>query len=231
MDQDFGLDQGIGTRSTVKNLSFNLKKGTALAVALLVIIITAGCESTPKTTTDLPPPTPNVGTEYDYVIGPGDAMEIFVWGNEELSVGGVQVRPDGKISTRLVEDIEASGKTPTQLARDIEVAYGEYVKHPIVTVIVNRFSGVPWQQVRVVGEAAQPKKVPYNKYMTLLDLMIEVGGLTEYASGNKAVLIRSVDDTRQTIDLRLEDLLQDGDISADMPLYPGDIVMIPEAWF
>ncbi|MAT52306.1 MAG: sugar ABC transporter substrate-binding protein [Porticoccaceae bacterium] len=187
-----------------------------------------GCSSpAPK-----PPLDPRTaGPDYDYVIGAGDSMEIFVWGNQELTVGSVQVRPDGKITTRLVENIEASGKTPSQLARDIEAAYGEYVKHPLVSVIVNGFNGVPWQQVRVVGEASEPKKIPYNKHMTLLDLMIEVGGLTDFAAGNKAVLIRSFGEERATYELRLEDLLEDGDISADMALYPGDIILIPEAWF
>jgi len=128
--------------------------------------------------------------DYTYLIGPGDTMEIFVWGNEELSTSGV-VRPDGKFTTRLVEDVEASGKTSTQLARDIEVAYGEYVKHPVVSVIVNGFVGVPGQQVRVVGEATDPRSVPYKKHMTLLDLMIDVGGMTEFAAGNESVLVRN----------------------------------------
>lgn len=173
----------------------------------------------------------NVEPDYDYVIGPGDSMEIFVWGNQELTVGSVQVRPDGKITTRLVENIEASGKTPSQLARDIETAYSEYVKSAVVSVIVRGFTGVPTQQVRVVGEAAQPLKVPYRKHMTLLDLMIDVGGLTEFAAGNSAVLIRNFGGDQNTYNVRLEDLLEDGDISANISLFPGDIVIIPEAWF
>jgi polysaccharide biosynthesis/export protein len=168
--------------------------------------------------------------DYTYLIGPGDTMEIFLWGNEELSSSGV-VRPDGKFTTRLVEDLEASGKTSTQLARDIEVAYGEYVKHPVVSVIVNGFVGVPEQQVRVVGEATQPLSVPYKKHMTLLDLMIEVGGMTEYASGNKSVLIRNESNSLNSYSLRLDDLLKDGDISANLNLMPGDIVIIAESWF
>lgn len=168
--------------------------------------------------------------DYTYLIGPGDTMEIFVWGNEELSTNGI-VRPDGKFTTRLVEDVEASGKTSTQLARDIEVAYGEYVKHPVVSVIVNGFVGVPDQQVRVVGEATEPRSVPYKKHMTLLDLMIDVGGMTEYAAGNESVLIRTENNSLNSYSLRLDDLLKDGDIGANLNLMPGDIVIITESWF
>jgi polysaccharide export outer membrane protein len=167
---------------------------------------------------------------YNYVIGPGDTMEIFVWGNEELTTTGI-VRPDGKFTTRLVEDLQASGKTSTQLARDIEKAYAEYVRQPVVSVIVNGFVGVPEQQVRVVGEAAEPRSVPYTQYMTLLDLMIAVGGMTEFAAGNKSVLIRERNGDQASYGLRLDDLLKDGDISANMTLMPGDIVIISEAWF
>jgi polysaccharide export outer membrane protein len=168
--------------------------------------------------------------DYMYVIGPGDSMEIFVWGNKELTTTGV-VRPDGKFTTRLVEDMEASGKTSTQLARDIEAAYGEYVKHPVVSVIVKRFGGVPEQSVRVVGEATSPKSVPYRKHMTLLDLMINVGGMTEYAAGNKSILVRMENGVQKSYGLRLDDLLKDGDISANLNLLPGDIVIISESWF
>ncbi|MGV6806338.1 MAG: XrtA/PEP-CTERM system exopolysaccharide export protein [bacterium] len=178
-------------------------------------------------------PVSQRGLESDstYIVGPGDTMEIFVWGNQELTVGSVTVRPDGRITTRLVEDIEASGKTPSQLARDIEAAYAEYVKQPVVSVIVSGFNGVPSQQVRVVGEAAEPKKIPFSKHMTLLDVMIDVGGLTEFAAGNKAVLIRTSESGSGSYGLRLEDLLEDGDISANLTMQPGDIVMIPESWF
>ena len=168
--------------------------------------------------------------DFDYVIGPGDSLEVFVWGNEELSSVGV-VRPDGKFTTRLVEDLEASGKTSTELARDIEKSYGEYVRQPVVSVIVNGFVGVPQQQVRVVGEATQPASVPYRKHMTLLDLMISVGGMTDYASGNSSVLVRTEGSSQKSYGLRLDDLLKDGDISANLALMPGDIVIISESWF
>lgn len=168
--------------------------------------------------------------DYTYLIGPGDTMEIFVWGNEELSSTSI-VAPDGKVSTRLVEEVYASGKTSIQLARDIEAAYSEYVKTPVVSVIVNGFVGVPEQQVRVVGEATDPRSVPYRKHMTLLDLMIDVGGITEFASGNDSVLIRTENNTIQSYNIRLDDLLKDGDIGANLNLMPGDIVIITESWF
>ncbi len=168
--------------------------------------------------------------DYNYVIGPGDTMEIFVWGNEELTTVAI-VRPDGKFTTRLVEDLPASGRTPTELARDIEQAYAEYVRQPVVSVIVNGFVGVPEQQVRVVGEATTPQGVPYSQHMTLLDLMIAVGGMTDFAAGNKSVLVRTVDGVQRSYQLRLDDLLRDGDISANMSLMPGDIVIIAESWF
>ena len=168
--------------------------------------------------------------DYTYLIGPGDTMEIFIWGNEELSTT-VIVRPDGKFTTRLVEDMDASGKTSTQLGRDIEAAYAEYVKHPVVSVIVNGFVGVPDQQVRVVGEATEPRGVPYKKHMTLLDLMIDVGGMTEFAAGNQSVLIRTENNSLKSYGLRLDDLLREGDISANLNLMPGDIVIITESWF
>ena len=169
-------------------------------------------------------------TDYDYVVGPGDSVEIFVWGSPELS-GTVPVRPDGKITTRLVEDIPASGKTPSQLAREIEKAYSDYVKSAVVSVIVNGFIGIPSQQVRVVGEASKPTSVPYKKHMTMLDLMIDVGGLTDFADGNKTVLVRFEGGKQHLYGVRLEDLIRDGDISANLTLMPGDILIIPEAWF
>ncbi len=200
-----------------------LTQGLFIALVLLL----AGCASKyPQVTSG----QLQAEQDFDYIIGPGDKLNIFVWGNEELTVT-VPVRPDGKITTRLVEDIQASGKTPTQLARDVEKAYSEYVKNAVVTVIVDEFVGIPTQQVRVVGEAAEPLSVPFRKHMTLLDLMIEVGGLTEFADGNKSVLIRNVNGEQQVYNVRLEDLIKDGDISANLALMPGDIMIIPEAWF
>jgi polysaccharide export outer membrane protein len=197
--------------------------------ALVFALTLAACSSQP----DLPEVADDKRfpeQDYMYIVGPGDTMEIFVWGNEELTTGGI-VRPDGKFTTRLVEDLEASGKTSTQLARDIEKAYSEYVRTPVVSVIVNGFVGIPEQQVRVVGEATQPISIPYRKHMTLLDLMIDVGGMTEYAAGNKSVLVRLEEGGQVSYGLRLDDLLKDGDISANLNLMPGDIVIISESWF
>ncbi len=165
----------------------------------------------------------------DYIIGPGDNLEIFVWRNEEISVN-VPVRPDGKVSTPLVERMQAAGKTPNQLARDIEVALAKYVKSPVVTVIVKEFVGIFGEQIRVVGQAAEPRALPYRENITLLDVMIEVGGLTEFAAGNRAKIIRKVDGEQREIKVRIEDLIQDGDISANMLMHPGDVLIIPESW-
>lgn len=199
-----------------------------MAAAASVVLAVTGCGSNPNM--NLSPEQQAATPDYEYLIGPGDTMEVFVWGNPDLSTN-VTVKPDGKITTRLVENIEASGKTASQLARDIEKAYGQYVKSAVVSVIVNNFIGVPFQQVRVVGEAQQPLKVPYRKHMTALDAMIEVGGLTDFASGNRTVLIRNFEGKREVLELRLDDLLKDGDISANVPMYPGDIIIIPESWF
>lgn len=200
-----------------------------LMIGALAVTLLAGCSSTPSY-----PPVPNdqakAEVDYDYLVGPGDNVEIFVWGNPELS-GTFPVRPDGKITTRLVEDIPASGKSPSQLARDIEKAYSEYVKSAVVSVIVNGFVGIPTQQIRVIGEASKPLSVPFKKHMTVLDLMIAMGGLTDFADGNKTVLIRRYHGKQEMYGLRLEDLVKDGDISANVTLMPGDIVIIPEAWF
>lgn len=202
---------------------FTVRRLLALPV---VAIILSACGSHP--------PAPGGdrfdSPDYSYVVGPGDTMEIFVWGNEELTTTGV-VRPDGKFTTRLVEDLQASGKTSTELARDIENAYAEFVRQPVVSVIVNGFQGVPEQQVRVVGEATTPSSVPYRQHMTLLDLMISVGGMTEFASGNKSVLVRTHEGRQASYGLRLDDLLKKGDISANMALVPGDIIIISESWF
>lgn len=207
---------------------FSLKKLRVIGLGSLMVIL-FGCGSTQLS--QIPHDQQDVEADYTYVVGPGDRMEIFVWGNEELTVSDVEVRPDGKISTRLVENIEASGKTPSQLARDIETAYSEYVKSAVVSVILDEFEGVPSQQVRVTGEAAEPLKIPFRKHMTLLDVMVEVGGLTEFADGNKSVLIRSTGGNQNSYNIRLEDLLEEGDISANVAMFPGDIVIIPEAWF
>lgn len=204
-----------------EKLSFAARISLLLSTAFFM-----ACSSDPT----IPSAARYASTDYNYVVGPGDTMDIFVWGNPELSSRSV-VRPDGKFTTRLVEDLPASGMTPSELARAIEEAYAEYVRQPVVSVIVNGFQGVPSQRIRVVGEAADPRSVPYRKEMTLLDLMISVGGLTEFAAGNKSVLVRVVEGQQQSYRLRLDDLLRDGDISANLAMQPGDIVIISESWF
>jgi len=202
--------------------------GSRLFLILVAVLALAGCVSNQNP--EIPEVSAQADQDYDYVIGPGDSVEVFVWGNPELTVT-VTVRPDGKITTRLVEDIPASGKSPTQLARDIEEAYSKYVKNAVVSVLVNGFAGVPSQRIRIVGEAVKPMSIPFRKHMTMLDLMIAVGGLTDFADGNKAVLVRTADEGQQVYGVRLDDLIRDGDIAANRPLMPGDIVIIPEAWF
>jgi polysaccharide export outer membrane protein len=199
-----------------------------LSLALLVMAGLAACA-------DRDPPAPaNVQVQQpvtpDYKIGPLDTIQIFVWQSPEFSVT-VPVRPDGRISTPLIEDLEATGRTPTQLARDIEEKLKVYVQDPLVTVIVSGFAGPFDQQVRVVGEALQPRAIPYRANMTMLDVMIEVGGLTEFASGNRAVLARGQTGNQTTFNVRLDDLLRDGDIRANVPVLPGDVVIIPQSWF
>ncbi|MFQ5686359.1 MAG: XrtA/PEP-CTERM system exopolysaccharide export protein, partial [Candidatus Scalindua sp.] len=160
-------------------------------------------------------------------------LQIFVWRNPDLSTTKepIPVRPDGRISSPLVEDMVASGKTPSQLARDIEKVLAQYIKEPLVTVTIMRFVGGFQQQIRVVGEAAEPRALPYRRNMSLLDVMIAVGGLTEFAAGNKASIVRNVNGQQKQIKVRLEDLIKGGDISANIPMFPGDIVVIPESLF
>ncbi len=205
-------------------INFYAPKRVASYLSILFMtIFTLGCSSQNY-------PSVSAAPDYDYVIGAGDSLEVFVWGNPELSAS-VTVRPDGKVTTRLVEDIPASGRTSTQLAREIEEIYAKYVKNPVVTVIVGGFVGVPTQQVRVVGEASNPMSIPYNKHMSLLDLMIAVGGLSDFADGNGSVLIRTYGGDQEIYNLRIEDLIRDGDIEANTQMMPGDIIIIPEAWF
>ena len=192
-------------------------------------VVMAGCASVSKVPSAEEVALPEKAA--DYLIGPGDTVNIFVWRNPELSAT-VPVRPDGKITTPLIEDVPAAGKTPTQLARDMEKELAVYIKNPVVTVIVTGFVGPYDQQVRVVGQAVEPKALPYREHMTLLDLMIAVGGLTEFASGNRAVVVRRTEDGGTVeFGVRIDDLLNDGDIGANVEMMPGDVLIIPEAWF
>ena len=165
-----------------------------------------------------------------YRIGPGDVVNIFVWRNPELTTT-VPVRPDGRISVPLLEDLEAAGKTPSELGREMERELGVFIQNPLVTVIVTNFVGTFEQQIRVVGQAQQPRAIPYRANMTLLDVMIAVGGLTPFADGNNASLVRTIDGNQQQFRVRLDDLLRGGEITANAAVLPGDVVIIPETFF
>jgi len=187
----------------------------------------AGCATKYPPLEGGPPPalvTPN------YIIGAGDSVDIFVWRNPELS-SSVTVRPDGKITTPLIEDVPASSKTPTQLARDMEQELSVYVKNPVVTVMVNGFVGPYSEQIRVVGQAANPQSLLYKDQMTLLDLMIQVGGLTLFADGNRSSIVRVIDGEWKQFGVRIDDLINGADISANVYMLPGDILIIPESWW
>jgi polysaccharide biosynthesis/export protein len=164
-----------------------------------------------------------------YRIGPLDTLNIQVWRNPELS-STITVRPDGRISSPLVEDLVAAGRTPADLSRDIEKALGKFIRDPVVTILVSGFQGVFSDQIRIVGEASRPQSVPYRQDMTILDVMVQVGGLTDFADGNGAVLVRGSEKGKQ-YRIRLKDLLKRGDISANVPVKPGDIVIVPQSFF
>jgi len=166
----------------------------------------------------------------EYLIGPGDKLQVFVWQNPELSVS-VPVRPDGRISLPLLQDVVAIQKTPAELADDIKKGLSSYIRDPVVTVIVTDFVGPYSQQVRVIGEAAEPKAIPYRVSMSVLDVMIAVGGLTQFAAGNRAIIMRKVDGTEREIHVKLDDLLKSGDLSANVPVMPGDVLIVPQSWF
>ncbi len=197
------------------------------AAGTIVVLIIAGCHNAPP----LPsaPPASSLPSS-QYIIGPGDSLNIFVWRNPELSVT-VPVRPDGRISIPLVNDVVAIGKTPTQLGTELEQRLAQYIKEPTVTVIAEGFVGPFTEQVRVVGEAAQPRALPYRTDMTVLDAMIEVGGLTRYAAGNDAVIVRTVAGRQVTYSVHLDDLIKDGDVASNVALQPGDILIIPQRLF
>lgn len=208
-------------------MTFSRRLIAALA-SLVGIILVEGCAGPP-------PPPPKIAvskTTPEYVIGPGDTLSIFVYQAPELSVADLPVRPDGRISTPLVEDITAAGKTPTELAREMETRLGKYVKDPNVTVIVRSFVGPFDKQIRVIGEAVDPAAIPYRAHMTVLDVMIATKGLTKFAAGNSAVIIRRLPGGRQVkIPVRLSDLIHDGDINQNVEMQPGDTLIIPQTWF
>lgn len=199
-------------------------KRLALLAAVFPVLSLGGCKTYPSLSPD------EKYLSHDYIVGPGDNVDVIVWRNPEVSMS-VPVRPDGKITTPLVEDLQASGKTSTQLARDIEQALSKYIQQPVVTVVVTEFVGPYTEQIRVVGEAIKPQALPYREEMTLMDVLIEVGGMTDFAAGNKARIIRVVDGKQQQFSVRLDDLIRDGDISANVPMRQGDVLVIPESFF
>lgn len=200
-----------------------------------VVLLLTGCGYNGLFGTHAPPPVVEKSATKapdDYVIGSGDSLSIFVYRNPDLSEAGVAVRPDGRISTPLIEDIVAAGKTPTQLGREIEQRLSKYIQDPNVTVIVRGFVGPSDRQVRVIGEATDPIAIPYRDHMTLLDVMIATKGLTKYAAGNRAIIVRTdPDGKRQTIKVRLTDLIKYGDIGQNIEMSPGDTLIVPQSWF
>jgi len=204
----------------------NLIKYSAIALVAASTLALGGCA-----TRGMPAPNDTqVAANPDYLIGPGDSVNIIVWRNPEVSMS-VPVRPDGKITTPLVEDLPASGKTSTELARDIEKALAKFIQQPVVTVVVTSFIGTYGEQIRVIGQAARPQALPYRRDMSLMDVMIAVGGTTEFAAGNRASLIRTIDGKQQKFRVRIDDLVKDGDISANVQVRPGDVLVIPESYF
>jgi polysaccharide export outer membrane protein len=194
------------------------------AVIMMLGAVVFGCA-----TANPPAPSSAASPDYNYIIGPGDTVNIVVWRNPELSMS-VPVRPDGKITAPLVEDLPAMGKDSTTLARDIEAAIGKFIRDPVVTVIVTSFVGPYTEQIRVVGEAAKPQTLPYKQKMTLLDVMIVVGGLTDFADGNATTLLRTAEGNKQ-YSIRAKDLVKRGDVSANVEMKPGDVLIIPRSWF
>jgi polysaccharide export outer membrane protein len=199
--------------------------GAWLVAAALALSACASGRSYP------PAPASVADAETVYKIGPLDTLNIVVWRNTDLS-STTTVRPDGKISSPLGDEIQAAGKTPPELARSLETALSKYVRDTKVSVMVSGFQGVYSQQIRIVGEAAKTQSVPYRQNMTVLDVMIQVGGITDFADGNGAVLVRSDEgQAGKQYSLRLADLLKRGDITANVKMQPGDIVIIPQSWF
>ena len=194
-------------------------------LALLCVALLGACASNPY-----PPAPASASTaDYSYLIGAGDSVNIIVWRNPELSMN-VPVRPDGKLAAPLVDEIVAQGKTSIQLARDVEQQLGKYVRDPVVTVLVTGFVGPYTEQIRVVGEAARPQALNYKKNMSLLDVMIAVGGLTDFAAGNMASILRTSEGGKQYA-VRLKDLVKRGDVTANVEVKPGDILIIPQSLF
>ncbi len=199
-------------------------------VSLLACVVVVGMLAACSSTSFPAAPAHAAQEDYSYVVGAGDSLNVIVWRNPELSLT-VPVRPDGKISTPLIDDLVAQGKNSVEIARDIEKQLAKYVRDPVVTVIVTNFVGPFSEQIRVVGEAAKPQFLPYKQKMTVLDVMIAVGGLTDFAAGNSATILRTSEGPSKQYSVRLKDLIKRGDISANVEMRPGDIVIIPQSFF
>ncbi len=212
-----------------------MRPSAMTCLACLIAVSIAGCSTTGDSGASLPPASfvgaADVAGE-SYQIGALDEITVFIWRNPELGAR-VQVRPDGRITTPLISDMVAVGKTPAQLAEDIRTALAEYIQDPLVSVMVDRPQGTFAQQIRIVGATERPAAIPYRANMTLLDAMIAVGGLSEYAAGDRARLVRTDRETGQQreFDLRIARLLRRGDVSANVRLEPGDVIIIPESMF
>jgi polysaccharide biosynthesis/export protein len=210
------------TMMTIPRLSI-VKFGSMLIVALGLGACVSGYPDAP-TLSSIEESTA------EYIIGPGDNLQVFVWRNPDLTAS-VPVRPDGRISVPLIENVLASGKTPSQLGDEVEDILREFVKDPKVTIIVTGFVGPFAEQIRIVGQATSPQAIPYRRDMTILDAMIQVGGLTDFAAGNRAVIVRKEEGIEKIYSVRLNDLLRNGDVGANVSLVPGDVVIIPESKF
>ncbi|MGE5651921.1 MAG: XrtA/PEP-CTERM system exopolysaccharide export protein [Bacillota bacterium] len=209
----------------MKNYSIFVR-ALACMTCMLAMFVLGGCKTAPESIAN----TSDESYSHDYLIGPGDSLHILVWRYPDISLTA-PVRPDGKITTPLVEDLQASGKTSTDLARDIEKALSKFIQQPVVTVTVTKFSGPYGEQIRIIGQAVKPQALPYRKGMSLMDVVIAVGGITPYASGNSARILRKQDGSLQKVPVRLNDLIKDGDLSANIPMRPGDVLVIPESFF
>lgn len=205
-----------------------MKRFTQGILCAIAVIILAGCSS--KGDFPAAPAKADIKGAPDYLIGPGDALNIQVWRNPEVSTT-VTVRPDGRINSPLVDDMIAANKTPTQLERDMEKHLAKFIQDPIVTVMVTGFSGPYSQQIRVIGQAARPQALQFKENMSLMDVMILVGGITDFAAGNKATIMRNYGGKQNQFSVRLEDLIRGGDISANVEMMPGDVLIIPESFF
>lgn len=230
----FGQDKlppGGGTyrESAMKLFSSVMKSPVRWIAVAWVVAVLQGCAGMFSGPVYPPAPSTAATADYNYIVGPGDSLNIIVWRNPELSMT-VPVRPDGKVTTPLVDELVAQGKTSIEIARDVEKALAKFVRDPVVTVIVTTFVGPYSEQIRVVGEAAKPQFLPYKQKMTVLDVMIAVGGLTDFADGNNATIARASEGGKR-YSVRLKDLIKRGDITANVEMKPGDILIIPQGWF